>query len=270
MGRCAHDLGGGPVSAGRKGYVARSMRSLAPYTDTYVCISEYVRNLMKEYSLPEEKLQKILCATNVKVDRDYPSGLREELSLPQDIPVVGSTGVWRPNKGFTYFLAACEMVRAKNPTAHFLLGGKAYSPDFAFSISIWVRGQFLRMLHALDFTGFQEDVGHFLSALDIFVLPSDCEPFGLIAIEAMARGIPVVATNAGGVPELIKHGETGLLVPPQNPDAIAAAVNFLLSDPMRRMQIGESGRLNVRKLFDKTRMLKEYEALYERVAQKKL
>lgn len=256
------------MSTGRKGYVARCMRSLAPYTNTFVCISEYVRSLAREYQLPEEKLQKILCATNVEVDREYPSTLREELSLAQDIPVVGSTGVWRPNKGFTYYLSACEMVRAKNPTVHFLLGGKAYSPDFSFSISIWVRGQFLRMLHALDFTGFQQDVGRFLSAVDIFVLPSDCEPFGLIVIEAMARGIPVVATNAGGVPELIKHGETGLLVPPQNPDAIAAAVNFLLADPMRRMQIGESGRLAVRKMFDKKRMLNEYEALYERVAKK--
>ncbi|NTV52285.1 MAG: glycosyltransferase family 4 protein, partial [Candidatus Firestonebacteria bacterium] len=113
------------------------------------------------------------------------------------------------------------------------------------------------------------DVGRFLSALDIFVLPSDCEPFGLIVIEAMARGIPVVATNTGGVPELIKHGETGMLVRPQDPDAIAAAVNFLLADPLRRMQIGESGRLAVRRLFDKKRMIREYETLYERVAQKK-
>lgn len=256
------------MSAGRKGYVARGMRSLEPYTHTFVCISEYVRSLAREYGLPEEKLQKILCATNTDVEREYPSTLREEYNLAQDIPVVGSTGVWRPNKGFTYFLAACEMVRAKNPMAHFMLGGKAYSPDFAFSISIWVRGQFLRMLRALEFTGFQEDVGRFLSALDVFVLPSDCEPFGLIVIEAMARGIPVVATGCGGVPELIKHGETGLLVKPKDPDAIAAAVNFLLADPMRRMQIGESGRLAVRKLFDKNRMLREYEVLYERAAQK--
>jgi glycosyltransferase involved in cell wall biosynthesis len=256
------------VSAGRKGYVARGMRSLETYTHTFICISEYVRSLVGEYGLPKEKLEKILCATDTEVDRDYPSALRDELNLPQDIPVVGSTGVWRPNKGFTYYLAACEMVRAKNPLAHFLLGGKAYSPDFAFSISIWVRGQFLRMLHALDFTGFQEDVGRFLSALDVFVLPSDCEPFGLIVIEAMARGIPVVATNAGGVSELIRHGETGLLVRPKDPDAIAAAVNFLLADPVRRLQIGESGRLAVRKLFDKKRMISEYSALYERVAKK--
>ena len=256
------------MSAGRKGYVARAMRGLEPYTETFICISEYVRSLVREYGIPDSKMQKILCSTKTEVDREYPSTLRDELNLPQDIPVVGSTGVWRPNKGFTYFLAACEMVRAKNPLAHFLLGGKAYSPDFAFSISIWVRGQFLRMLHALDFTGFQEDVGRFLSALDVFVLPSDCEPFGLIVIEAMARGIPVVATHAGGVPELIKHGETGLLVKPRDPDALAAAVNFLLADPVRRLQIGESGRLAVRKLFDQKRMLREYEALYERVAQK--
>jgi glycosyltransferase involved in cell wall biosynthesis len=254
------------MSSGPKGYAARSMRFLAPKTATFVCISDYIRKLLKNYHLPEEKLQRIYCATDTQVEKEYPSRLRDDLNISVDTPVVGSTGVWRPNKGFTYFIAACELVTRSQPLAHFLLGGKAYSPDAAFATTIWVRGQFLRAGNCLDFTGYQEDVGRFLSALDIFVLPSDCEAFGLVAVEAMARGIPVVATAAGGVPEIVVHGETGYLVPPRNPEAMAAAILKLLSDPLRAMQMGESGKARVRRLFEQRNMVREYEALYERLA----
>lgn len=254
------------MSNRNRGYVARTVRHLTPKTDTFVCISEYVRSLVRDYGVPEEKLLRIYCATDTQVEKEYPSSLREELNVSVDTPVVGSTGIWRPNKGFTYFISACEIVQKSQPLAHFLLGGKAYSPDVAFATSLWVRGQYLRASGALDFTGFQEDVGRFLSALDIFVLPSDCEPFGLIVVEAMARGLPVVATQAGGVPEIVVHGETGYLVPPRQPEAMAAAIVKLLADPLRRMQMGESGKARARSLFDRRTMVREYEALYERLA----
>jgi len=254
------------MSRKRQGYVARAMKRMAPKTGAFVCISDYVRNLVRDYGVPENKLERIYCATNTKVEKEYPSRLRDELNISVDTPVIGTTGIWRPNKGFTYFIAACEMVRRSQPLAHFLLGGKAYSPDVAFATSIWVRGQLLRASGSLDFTGFQEDVGRFLSALDVFVLPSDCEPFGLILVEAMARGIPVVATHAGGVPEIVVHGETGYLVPPRNPEAMAAAIMKLLSNPLRAMQMGESGKARAQRLFNQDNMVREYEALYARLA----
>ena len=255
------------MSEGRKGYVARSMRWLAPKTSRFVCVSNYVRGLLRSYDVPEEKLQMILNGTDLRVEKEFPSSLRDDLGISVDIPVVGSTGIWRPNKGFTYFISACEIVQQSEPFARFLLGGKAYSPDVSFATSLWVRGQYLRAFGRLDFTGFQEDVGRFLSALDIFVLPSDCEPFGLVLVEAMARGIPVVATHAGGASEIVVHGETGYLVPPRNPEAMAAAILKLLADPLRSIQMGESGKARAQRLFDRRVMVKEYEALYERLAQ---
>jgi glycosyltransferase involved in cell wall biosynthesis len=253
------------VSAGRKGYVARAMRRLASRTDRFVCISEYVRGMLLDHGLPADKLVSIPCGTDTEVEREYPSRLREELNLLPETPVIGSTGIWRPNKGFTFFLAACELVLKSQPLARFLLGGRAYGPDAAFATSLWMRGQLLRGAGALNYTGFQEDVGRFLSALDIFVLPSDCEPFGQVLIEAMVRGIPVVATNAGGAPEIVVHGETGYLVPPRDPEAMAAAINRLLADPLRRMQMGESGKARARRLFDRRDMNRQYQALYQRL-----
>lgn len=254
------------MSAGRRGYVARAMRRLARRTAAFVCISDYVRGLLREYGLPEAKLETIACGTDTGVRREQPSRLREEYRFDVETPVVGSTGIWRPNKGFTFFIAACEIVQRQYPPARFLLGGRAYAPDVSFATSIWMRGQMLRATGALEFTGFLPDVGTFLSALDIFVLPSDCEPFGLILVEAMARGVPVIATRAGGVPEIVVDGESGLLVPPRDPQAMAEAILNLLANPLRRVEMGEAGRDRVRRHFDRRRMIAAYEGLYARLA----
>jgi len=253
------------MSKGKKGYVARSMRSLAGKTHTFICISKYVQRLIEDYGVPPKKCHLIYCGTNTHVEKEFPSKLREELNIGYDVPVVGTTGIWRPNKGFPYFIAACEIINRWNPMVRFLLGGKAYSADSSYATSLWIRGSILRSMGVLEYTGFVEDVGRFMSALDIFVLPSDCEPFGLVMIEAMARGIPVVATSVGGAPEIVIPHETGLLVPPRDPETMADAIYYLLCHPMERMQMGETARNRVQQLFDRSTMIKAYESLYSEV-----
>lgn len=246
----------------RPGYVGRNMKKLADKTHTFICITDYVRSLVAGYNVAEEKLARIYCSTNVDVEKEYPSSLREELGYDLETTVVGTTGIWRPNKGFPHFIAAGEMIVKWNPMVKFVLGGKAYSQDASFASSLVMRGRVLRALNALEYTGFQPDVGRFMSALDIFVLPSDCEPFGLVTIEAMARGIPVVGTDSGGTPEIIRHGENGYLVPPRNAKAIAEAVYDLICNPVKRIQMGETAKLYVRKIFNQKNMVKSYESLY--------
>ena len=251
------------MSAGPRGYVARAMRSLVRHTARFVCISDYVAGLVRSYGIPPEKVTRIHCAIETGVAREHPSTLREELRLADDAVVVGSTGIWRPNKGFPIFIAACERVQSRRPGTRFLLGGRAYAPDAGFATSIWVRGQFLRASGTLHFTGFQKDVNRFLSALDVFVLPSECEPFGLILVEAMARGVPVVATAAGGVPEIVIHNRTGLLVPPNDPRAMGDALIRLAGDAVLRDRLGAAGREHVRRHYSLGRMIRDYEALWE-------
>lgn len=251
--------------AKRPGYVARTMSHLASKTHTFICISDYVKSLITGYGVAEKQCERIYCSTQVDVAREQPSSLREELGYDEETLIVGSTGIWRQNKGFPYFIAAGEMIIHWNPMIKFLLGGKAYGGDSSFATSLIMRGRVLRALNALEYTGFQSDVGRFMSALDIFVLPSDCEPFGLVLIEAMARGIPVVATNAGGVPEIVKHGETGYLVPPKKPKELAEAIYDLLCNPLKREQMGVAARLSVQKQFDHQTMIEAYQNLYTRV-----
>ncbi len=249
----------------RLGYVARNMLRLASKTSTFVCISDYVKRLVQSYGIDEAQTERIYCSTNVDVEKEFPSTLREELGIDLGVPVVGSTGIWRPNKGFPHFIAAGEMIMRWNPTVKFLLGGRAYRQDTSYSTTIIMRARVLRALQAIFFTGYQKDISRFMSALDIFVLPSDCEPFGLVLVEAMAHGLPVVATNAGGVPEIVKHNETGLLVPPQNANAMANAIYHLICNPLKRMQMGESAKYQVRRMFNKQDMVKAYEQLYSKV-----
>ncbi len=255
------------MSQGPRGYVGRATRGLARHARAFICISDYVRRLVEGYGVPAEKCRLIPCSTETEVRKEWPSSLREEIGLPMDAVVVGTTGIWRPNKGFPFFIAACEIVNRWNPIIRFLLGGKAYAGDAAFATSLWMRGSILRALGALEYTGFAPEVGQFMSALDVFVLPSDCEPFGLVAIEAMARGVPVIATNAGGAPEIVEHGVTGLLVPPQNAEALADAIYYMVCHPMVRMQMGETARLRVREKYNIPRMITAYEALYTEILQ---
>ena len=107
------------------------------------------------------------------------------------------------------------------------------------------------------------DVPAFLGRTGVFVLPSRSEGLGLVAVEAMAAGRPVVASCTGGLPEVVVDGETGLLVEPEDPVALARAIRMLLADPDRAARMGAAGRQRVRERFSAERMARETAALYE-------
>ena len=101
--------------------------------------------------------------------------------------------------------------------------------------------------------------------LDVLVLASVAEPFGLVLIEAMARGVPVVATRAGGVPEIVEHGVHGLLVPPRDPEALAEALRAILGDGRTRDRMGGAGRERAARSFTVAREAAQIEAVYRAV-----
>src|SRR5207302_9415189 len=113
---------------------------------------------------------------------------------------------------------------------------------------------------------FRRDMPRVLAAYDIFVLPSTSpEPFGLVILEAMASGKPVVATAPGGPSEVVVDGETGYLVPPSSPVDLAAAIEKLLPDPQRRKRMGDLGRERAARIFALPRYVQEFEDLYARL-----
>ena len=115
------------------------------------------------------------------------------------------------------------------------------------------------------FLGIRDDVPQLLAASDVFVLSSDYEGVPLTVLEAMAAGKPVVATAVGGVPELIEDGETGILVPPRNPEALAQGILRLAKDASLRQRMGKAARERAQERFDISRTAREYEALYLRL-----
>ena len=117
----------------------------------------------------------------------------------------------------------------------------------------------------LRFMGTQHAIEEIVGLADVFLLPSELESFGLSALEAMARGVPVVGSDAGGLPEVVRHAESGFLLPVGDVDGMAARTIEILKDDERRREMGEAARHRVESLFDAERVVAQYEAVYARV-----
>jgi glycosyltransferase involved in cell wall biosynthesis len=177
-------------------------------------------------------------------------------------PLVGIVGGLIPWKGHCYFLEAAFLISRKFSEVKFLVVGE----DF-------VGGRYRRQLEDLSFklglsdkvvfTGFRQDIPEILGSLEILVLTSLKEPFGRVLIEAMACAKPVVATNAGGVPEIVREGETGLLVPMRDPEALARSIKLLLNNKEKAKEMGEKGRRRVEENFTIEAHVKKVESLYQ-------
>jgi glycosyltransferase involved in cell wall biosynthesis len=165
------------------------------------------------------------------------------LELPRGIPVVGLVGRLQPWKGQDRLLEAHRILRERGERMHTLLvGGDSYglSPAYARSLPHLVRR--LGLEGDVTLTGEVADAGPYIEQMDILVNASDPEPFGIVLLEAMARGVPVVAVNSGGPAEFIEHGRSGWLARSGEPQALADALQPLLGSPEERKRIGAAGR----------------------------
>jgi len=125
--------------------------------------------------------------------------------------------------------------------------------------------QLHRLANHVRFLGWQADLMPLMAGWDIYVQPSVGEPFGITALEAMAAGLPVVATADGGLPELVEHGRTGWLVPPRDSAALADRLRALLLDPEQRRRMGAAGCARARESFSVDRMVKSISNIYDEV-----
>jgi glycosyltransferase involved in cell wall biosynthesis len=179
------------------------------------------------------------------------------LNLPEDVPVIVSVGRFVRYKGYDSLLEAARLVHAARPEVHWALVG-----DGELRGSLEAQSRAYRLETRVHFLGWRQDVPDILAQADLFVLPSLGEHFGRVLIEAMAMGKAVVATDAGGVPEIVIHGETGLLVPPGDPRAFAGATLNLLEDPRRAALLGIAGRRRAESTFGLPAHVEAVERLY--------
>lgn len=186
--------------------------------------------------------------------------VRAELGIAADAPVVGTVGHLRPEKAHAVLVEAAALLKAEHPDLVTLIVGEGIErPSLEELIEQLGVGDSVRLL------GAREDVPDFLAALDVAVCCSDFEGGPLSVMEYMEAELPVVATDVGGLPELVAEGETGFLVPPREPAALAAATSRLLADPGMRSDFGALARRRRRERWDLDGWARRLEALYDEI-----
>ncbi|MBI5873348.1 MAG: glycosyltransferase family 4 protein [Candidatus Omnitrophica bacterium] len=173
---------------------------------------------------------------------------------------VGMVGRLEPVKGPRYFIDAAEIVLKQKSNVKFMVVGDGVLKD-ALQKRVMDSG----LAEKIIFTGWREDVNSILFTLDILVLPSLNEAVGRSALEAQGLGVPVVAANVGGLPEVVKDGVTGFLVEPKDPAALAGALIKLLNDDNKRREMGQAARGWVDEKFSDRVMVEKFEGLYKKL-----
>jgi glycosyltransferase involved in cell wall biosynthesis len=184
---------------------------------------------------------------------------RIALGLPLDVPVVGVVGRISAQKGQDDFLSAARHVHERHPTAHFALVGGSDSA----ALEQRIRQQVIddQLSDVVHMIGFVDDMPQVYAALDILAVPSRWEGFGLVLVEAMASGRPIVATAVGAIPEVVTDTRNALLTPPGDTRALADAITRLIESPQQRERLASNGRVDAAQ-FSWERSGKQLEELY--------
>lgn len=194
---------------------------------------------------------------NYPSDKENALRIRNEFSIKEDEKVIGAVGSLHPRKGHRYLIKAMKLAFKNRDNIKLMIVGEG-----ALKTELKRLSEELGIEDRVIFTGYREDINDLISSMDIVVQPSIEEGFGITMLEAMALGKIVVATDVGGIPEIINNGETGILVPCANADTLAKTLSFLIERPDLSKTISEKGKKSVEKDFSIVKMVREYENLY--------
>lgn len=237
----------------------RVRRMCARLVDRFVTVSDDLRRwLITQVGIPERKVVRI--HNGVNTTRFAPAeslAQRARIGLGPDQPVIGTVGRLDPVKDQATLIRAFAHARQSHPQTTLLIVGDGPG-----------RAELLRLTASLElgqqvrFLGERADIPDLLRGLDVFVLASIAEGISNTLLEAMATGLPLVATNVGGNPELVEDGVNGLLVPPQEPATLSSALALYLDDPHLRAVHGKASRQRAVATFPLERMRAAYSTLY--------
>lgn len=189
----------------------------------------------------------------IDVER-FAAAIPADFGLPDGAVRIGFVGRFEERKGIRELMAAWPQVAAAVPNAHLVLAGEGGA--LADETARWSAAT--ARTHPI---GFRDEMAGVMAGFDLLVVPSHFEGFGIVIAEAMAAGVPVIASRASNLPELLDDGVEGRLVPVRDPAALAAAITELALDPARRVAMGEAGQARARRDFRIERAIDEYEAV---------
>lgn len=225
-----------------------------------IAVSKAVAESLRENGVIEAS--KITVVHNgIDIDRFAPS-----VNDKSDRPiVVGTVGHLAPIKGHDVFVRAAALISARRGDVQFVIIGEDKSPQMdhrKFLESLVVE---LGVGQSVALPGWQNNIPAVLSSLTLFVSAARSEPFGLSIVEAMAAGLAVVATASEGAQEIIEDGHSGKLVPVNDPESLAKAINALLDDPLERSRLGSNAQFAAQQRFSLARMASDTEQVYREV-----
>jgi glycosyltransferase involved in cell wall biosynthesis len=244
----------------------RALRFTCALADCVLANSLAGKNWLLSQGIRPQKIEVIRNGVNLpaRAGRRGAAGIRQEFGISADTPVCACIGRVVSGKGIDVYLRAARILADQNRNVRFLMIG-AHSAETNHKLEMEDLAGKLQLDGRLIFTGERHNVDEILHDIDIVVHPSLTEGLSNVVLEAMAAGRPVVATRVGGNPELVRDGETGLLVAPQNANELAHAIAFLLDHPQTARQFGDAARQRIEREFSLNEMLRKTEELYLRL-----
>jgi glycosyltransferase involved in cell wall biosynthesis len=230
--------------------------------DGFIAASGAIRDILVADGIPAGRVVVVHDGIDVEKIANRPAAdLHAEYWLPHGVPAIVNVGALVAHKGQKFLIDAMPLVIREVPDAHLVILGEG---ELRAALERQVKHLALEK-HVL-LPGFREDVLSLMKSADLFVMSSVTEGLGSAVLDAMAMGLAVVGTRAGGIPEAVVPGETGELVEPGDAKALAAAMVKMLKNPQTRRAYGEAGRQRVAQLFDVEHLVTGTLAAYRRLA----
>lgn len=256
-------------------YLTPAKRRLQKYVcglaDRILVNADSIRDWLLEQGYDETKITVIKNGIDLSLYEDNISGesIRQEFDIPSSAPLIVLLARLNPKKGFEEFIQAAALLKEKYPQARYMIVGAmrtyaagSYTEDTSYLNSLKKMTKKLGVSESVIFTGHRKDTPKILSAANISALPSHSEGLSNTLLESMASGTPCVTTDVGGNPELIQHGVNGLLVPVQNPSALADALDQILKCEALSLRLGTSAKEIAKRQYSVSKMARDTQEIY--------
>jgi glycosyltransferase involved in cell wall biosynthesis/tRNA A-37 threonylcarbamoyl transferase component Bud32 len=245
----------------RHNFLGMNIYKYTKGVDHIIAISQKVRDVLIKDGISPDKIS--IVHSGVDVDRfkgvkgDY---ILQEFSIPSGTPILGNVAYLVEHKGQKYLIQAMSEVVKKHPEIRLFILGKG-----RLELQLKAMAEALNLERNIIFTGFRKDVGAFLNIFNLLVVSSVEEGLNSTILDALSLEVPVVATDAGGIPEVINNGETGILVPRADPEALASGILWMLSNPDQAKAMAKKGREKVIKQFSDKVMVEKNIQIYQKL-----
>ena len=239
--------------------------------DKVIAVSGFVKDkLLQEGYVKPSKIIQVPLGIDLSKYSNVKSGeaVKREFRLTKNIPLVGMIGRFQKIKGHHIFVKMAAEIIKTHPNVHFMIVGSevfgnASESDYGREIHDLIKKNGLD--EKIILAGFRQDIPQILKALDVLVVPSEIETFGMVVLEAMAVGVPVVSCAKGGPSEIIKNGENGFSIDEQDPAKLSEKVKYLIDNPDIKKEIGSAGKRTVERNYRIENQVAKTEAIYKKL-----